>query len=578
MIKLISFSLLAIVFGIYGITIIPDTKPAQIQSAEDLYQYKLLNVVSCSPDFPEPFDNSISIPLLKGWGNHQMKISTNDDSAFVYFNQGINMFYGFHFIEARASFKKAQGFDTLCAMAYLGEALTYGPNINNPAYKLRSYTSALVQKATQLSSGSEGIEKALIDAQLIRYNTDTSEGLQQVNETYAKAMETVYKKYPSSSDAGALYADALLQLHPWNLYDNTGNPRPWTAFIEGEFEKLMKQFPDHPGLNHYYIHCVEASNTAYRGLESARKLQLLTPGLSHMLHMSSHIFIRTGHYKEGVEVNQKAINAFEQYKKIYPDVEKYIGIYYKHNLAMGFANAMFLPDYRSGQQLAQAIRSSVTKSKTLNDSLSISEQYSYSSPYLAWIRYGKWDSILIENDVPGHLVYASFLQHFAKGMALARKRKSVEAEEQLSEMDRLIDHAYLQVHPQGENSPVIIGKIAISVLKGVIAEEQGNLNKAIEIFQQAVLQEDAMDYNEPKDWLLPTRQYLGECLLKKKLYTQAESVFQQDLKLNPDNVWSLSGLYYSLSAQNKATQAKNILNQCKKIDGKGYKNALSFFN
>lgn len=577
MFRLFSFSLVAIVLGFYGTVSMTSTEPVQIQSAEELYQYKLSNVISCSPDFPDPSYNNISIPLLNGWGDHRMKVSTNNDSAFLYFNQGINMFYAFHFIEARASFKKAQSFDTSCAMAYLGEALTYGPNINNPAYKLRSYTVSLIEKSKELAPVSNEFERALINAQLLRYNTDTSEGLQKVNEAYAKTMEQVYAKFSMNSDAAALYADALLQLHPWNLYDNTGNPRPWTAFIEGEFEKLMKQFPDHPGLNHYYVHCVEASNTAYRGLESARKLQQLTPGLSHMLHMSSHIYIRTGYYKEGVEVNEKAIKAFEQYKKIYPDVEKYIGIYYKHNLAMGFANAMFLPDYSSAEKFAHAIRSWVTETRTLSDSLSLSEQYGYISPYLAWIRYGKWNSILTENDVPAHLVYAVFFQHFAKGMALTRKHKMLEAKKHLSEMQKLIDHPDLQIHPQGENSPVVIGGVAIAVLKGVIAEAQGNLNEAVTIFQQAIAQEDSMDYNEPKDWLLPTRQYLGECLLETKLYAQAEAVFQQDLKLNPNNVWSLTGLYQSLSLQSKTRQAKIVFNQCQNILGKNMEIRQSVF-
>jgi tetratricopeptide (TPR) repeat protein len=560
-------------FSIFGVTMlfgffvkdrtITTGEQIENQSAQELYQYKILNSVGCSPDFGGPYDD-ISIPLLKGWGNHTMKISTNNDSAFLYFNQGINMFYAFHFIEARASFKKAQDFDSSCAVAYLGEALTYGPNINNPAYKLRSYVLTLIEKTKQFEAHSSEFEKALIDAQVLRYTADTSESFQKVNEIYADIMKDVCCKFPANSDAAALYTDALMQLHPWDLYDNVGNPKPWDSYIEGEITKLIKRFPDHPGLNHYYIHCVEASNTADRGLESARKLQRLTPGLSHMIHMSSHIYIRTGYYADGVRVNEKAIDAYEQYKKIFPDVQRYSGIYYTHNLSMAFANALFLPNYKTAARLAHLRRTWLNSSRRLTDSLTNGEQYSYCLPYLAWIRYGKWDSILAEHNIPTHLIYAGFMQHFAKGMAFARTHRLSESLEELSATNLVINHPDLQIHPTGENAPVSGSRVAISILKGIIAEEQGNYNEAIFALKQAVAQEDAMEYNEPKDWFLPARQYLGESLMKAKLFSKAEKIFKEDLKLNPKNVWSLSGLFHALSQQHKTAERKIVDTQLKK--------------
>src|SRR5215217_6037334 len=167
MIKLMFFAGITLMLGLYAKVKTVTNQEQTPQSAQQLYEYKIANVIGCSPDFGGPYDQ-ISIPLLDGWGHHRMKVSTNNDSAFLFFNQGITMFYSFHFIEARASFKKAQEFDSSCALAYLGEALTYGPNINNPAYKLRPYTVSLVEKAKQLSAGVSEFEKALIDAQVLR--------------------------------------------------------------------------------------------------------------------------------------------------------------------------------------------------------------------------------------------------------------------------------------------------------------------------------------------------------------------------------------------------------------------------
>jgi tetratricopeptide (TPR) repeat protein len=566
MIKFILVFTATMLLGFYtGIKHIFNDDKFVPQSAEQIRRYKLLNAISCSPDFELAINNNQSIPLLKGWGKHRMNISTKDDSAFLYFNQGINMFYGFHFIEARASFKKAQDFDSSCALAYLGEALTYGPNINNPAYKLRPYVLTLINKAKQHASGCNDVEKALIEAQVKRYDADTSKGLQKVNDAYANTMKGVYDKLSANSDVAALYADALMQLHPWDLYDNVGNPKSWTAFIEGEITKLIKRFPDHPGLNHYYIHCVEASNTAYRGLQSARKLPLLTPGLSHMLHMSSHIYIRAGYYSDGVAANEQALNAYEQYKNIYPDVERYVSLYYGHNLSMEFANALFLPNYGTAKKIAYLKRISINANNGLNDTLSNAEQYSYCLPELTWLRFGKWDSILAEPRIPQHLIYSNLLQHFAKGIALAKKRKPLDALKEVDAIEEIINHPDLQLHGPSENAPAVSGTVALLILKGVIALAQNDNEKAINYLQKAVSKEDAMVYNEPKDWLLPARHYLGVALISANQFLKAEKVFKEDLKLNPKNVWGLAGLYQALFKQHKTIESQKIYQQLKSL-------------
>ena len=509
---------------------------------QELNAYKLANVIGCAPDATTLFIDPMSIPLLPGSGNHRMEISTGSDSAALYFNQGLTMFYGFHFIESRASFKKAQSLDSSCAMAYLGEALTYGPNINNSAYKLRPYTLSLLEKSKRHLSKCTAIEKALIEAQFERFTADTSLGIPHVNKAHADAMKKMQELFPVNADVAALYADALMQLHPWDLYDNKGTLKPWTGSIEREIERCINSFPEHPGLNHYYIHCVEASNTATRGLESAYRLQRLTPGLSHMMHMASHIFIRTGLYEEGVIANTKARQNYEQYKSMFPEAEKYKHLYYTHNLAMEFANALFLPDYALTMRLARMKQEPFEPRIENSDNLSNDEQLSYSSPFIGWVRYEQWDSILSQKMVPPQYIYSRFIENFARILALSNQHKVSEAISLLKIMEKTMSEPSLREHREFSNPALASCKVALHIARGAIASEYKNYEEAVFHFEEAVRGEDDMIYNEPKDWLLPARQFLGNCLLKAGKFKRAEKVFKADLRLNPSNIWSLNGL------------------------------------
>lgn len=537
-------------------------------TAQRVNEYKAKNAIGCSPFIEEtPSDNQISIiPLLNGWGNYRIAIKTNNDSTQQYFNQGFNMFYGFHRAEAIASFKQALTFDSTSGACYLGLVLSYAPNINAAPYMQHRDLFTFLEKAVLYAPNTGKFENALIDAQLKRFNKDTNISRKQLNEYYVIAMKKVYEDFPENADAGALYADALMQLHPWDLYDKSGNPKKWTREVEGLLEELLKKFPEHPGLNHYYVHCVEASNTAHRGLESAKKLELLTPGMSHMVHMASHIYVRTGYYKQGVQSNEKAIEAYEQYRKQFPGVERGAAFYYDHSLSMQFANALMLPDYNSAIRVANAKRlrlESVIKQPSA--SLSIAQQYNYSFPILALIRYGKWDSILTVPLLNDKWIYASFLQHYARGLAFARYNRLKDAQKELEFMQTMINDPILNEHDPLDNAPVERCKVAHYTLLGVIAEEGKDFDKALGYLQKAVQFEDSMTYNEPKDWLLPARAYLGNALLKAGMVVNAETVFKKDLMINPNNIWSLNGLYLALKGQNNLKESHSVYKQVKGI-------------
>ena len=284
---------------------------------------KKFSTIRCSPDWTTYKLSKLEIQQmipLPGTGSHVWKISTKNDSAQFYFNQGINLYYGFHIIEAMPSFKKAQTFDSACGMLYWAEALAYGPNINDFGYAASPDALLAIKKALELRKYSSVKETALIDAMHVRYSKDSTQKREYLNQQYADKMKNLYSRFPKDAEIGALYADALMIQHPWDLWQHNGKPKPWTPQIEKVLENILKNTPDHPGANHYYIHTMEASPYAYKATANANRLGKLAPGLSHMVHMPSHIYIRTGQYEKGRTVNTKAIENYKTYQSLYPAV------------------------------------------------------------------------------------------------------------------------------------------------------------------------------------------------------------------------------------------------------------------
>ncbi|WP_066407853.1 tetratricopeptide repeat protein [Flavisolibacter tropicus] len=525
---------------------------------QSLQKAPVKTVVGCSPNLAAiNFSDSANlIPLLKGWGNHRMPITVQNDSASIYFQQGINMYYGFHIIESLSSFEKTISFDSSFAMGYWGKALAYGPNINDLGYTASPEALLAVQKAKALCTNCTPVEKALIAAMDVRYSADPAQTREQLNQAYADAMKQTYSTYSTNSDVAALYADALMVQHPWNLYDRNYDPKPWTPQIVQVLEKIIKQFPDHPGASHYYIHAVEGSKQPEKALAVADRLGGMMPGLAHLVHMPSHIYIRSGYYNKGVEVNDAAINGYYNYLSHYPATVNSSFLYLMHNRHMQAACASMDGQYATAMKYAKLTKESVD-SGFLNSGgyFGMYGQYMYSTPLITQIRFGKWDDILKAPAVPDAWAYASSMQHFAKGLAYARRKQFDQAYAERLKMMDSIQSALLQEHPKAFNAGKEAIQVAEKVLQGVMAEERGMLTQSISFLKEAVQEEEGMLYNEPKDWQLPVRHYLGRVLLKAKLYAEAEKVYKEDLKINPNNAWALTGLKEAFEKQGKRQEA-----------------------
>ncbi|NOT52078.1 MAG: hypothetical protein HOP10_12470 [Chitinophagaceae bacterium] len=537
-------------------------KDVPINQKTPASEYKK-NVISCAVDWNalnEWLEES-DIPPFPGAGTYTWKINTTNDSAQFYFNQGINMYYSFHIIEAMASFKKATKFDPNCAMLYWAQALTYGPNINDLGYAASPEALYATKRAMELSATASEVERTLIDAMSVRYTADSADvNRKKLNEDYTAKMSAAYFRFGGNADVATLYADAMMLEHPWDLWNIDGTPKSWTPRIREVLEEVLKISPDNPGANHYYIHVMEPSPYFDKAIPSADRLGKLTPGLSHTVHMPSHIYLRSGNYAKGISVNETAIKEFERSVSLYEPVTGNTFLYLIHNLHMQANNAMMAG--RSGASLTAAeetAKNIPADVMAIPTGLGNYAQYVYMTPTLVNIRFGNWDKLLNAAKPGDNFVYANILYHFGRGMALVQRSKTEEAKAELEKLQVLVkDNILLQ--PFTPFSPAIDGAVvAENILIGTIALKEKRFNDAIPAFEEAVVTEENMVYNEPRDWLLNPKHYLGNAYIKANRPKDAREILEKDLLNNNENGWALFGLWQAVTAEKKKAEANKML-------------------
>jgi tetratricopeptide (TPR) repeat protein len=544
----------------------------KIEAPYDAGAIKAKASVSCSPDrasIARLLAESDEIYLLPGSGSYVWKINTSSDSAQLYFNQGINMYYGFHIIEAIASFKKAATFDASNPMPWWAQALAYGPNINDVGYTASPEALSATNKAVELSANASEVEKTLIAAMKVRYTSDTTKTRESLNQEYVDAMKSAAEKFPDNVDVLTLYADAMMLQHPWDLWTAEGTPKPWQPAIQDVLEKVIRADSMHPGANHYYIHILEASPNPEKALYSADVLGKITPGLSHLVHMPSHIYLRTGNFDRGVSNNIDAVNTYRTYSTLFPASNGNAFIYYWHNLHMLANCAMLSGRYNEAIKAANELRGALdTAALAMPPPLGSFLYYMYMTPFMVDMRFEKWDNILTAPQPDAKYIYANVLYHFGRGMAYAGKNSFDEAKKEAAMVEDLMRDESLKI-PMLPFSPVSEGSaVAFETLNGFIALKQKDTKKAITHLENAADREWHMVYTEPRDWMLNPYQYLGNAYIADKNYKKAEEAFKKDLTRNAKNVWSLSGLERSLRLQGKKKEAMAVRDELKKASAK----------
>ncbi len=526
-------------------------------SPVDRTGYKTSAPVFCAPSFDPDKMNAGNAPIFKGLGNLKYTITTKSAKAQQYFNQGLTLIYAFNHGEAGRSFKAAINADPTCAMAYWGLAMVLGPNYNaalNPV-SLDDINDAM-DKAMLYSGNATPREKALIKALSKRFPRKPVDDMTPFNTAYAAGMKEAFHAFPNDPEIGALYADALMNEHPWNLFLKDGSPQPWTPEILKVLERQLKKFPDHPGANHSYLHAVEASAEAGKGLESARKLESLLPAAGHLVHMPAHIYIRTGHYHRGVMTTEKAESADSNYVIQCKAQGAYPLLYYPHNIHFLAACAFFEGNSTKAIKAAWRVSDKADR-RYLHENITV--QHYYTIPYYVMVHLGKWDDILALPKPGASLKYPLAVWYYARGMAFVAKGDLKQAAAQLAAIKPITEDEELKTKLIWDmNSASEVAQIGFKILSAEISARQNQFDQSVALLREALAIETKFAYQEPPDWFFSVRHSLGHVLVKASRFEEAEQVYHEDLRTYPENGWALMGLYNSLMGQRKTADARAV--------------------
>jgi tetratricopeptide (TPR) repeat protein len=513
--------------------------------------------VFCSPSFDPAKLSEKGAPLFKGLGKFHYAITTRSTTAQKYFNQGLTLLYAFNHGEAGRSFMEVIRLDSGCAMAWWGMGMVLGPNYNAPLNpsSLSEINNAM-DKAMAFSSNTTPKEKALINALAKRFPRSEVKDMSPFNAAYAQAMKQAHEQFPDDMNIATLYADALMNEHPWDLWEKNGNAKPWTPAITTVLEKILAKEPKHAGANHMYIHAIEASPEPGKALPSADKLQELVPAAGHLVHMPSHIYIRTGHYHKGVLTNENATAVDSTYVAQCKASGFYPMLLYPHNIHFMAACAFLEGNSKKALEASWMVSRKADK-KYLHELATV--QHYYIIPYYVMVHTAKWDDIM-KLPVPGEsLKYPRAIWHYARGMAFAAKNDLENAARELAAIQKYTEDESLKSFRIWDvNSAHEIISIAALVLEAEIALFKKQFDQSVALLQKAVSIEDGLMYQEPPDWFFSVRHSLGHVLVQAGRFAEAEKVYYDDMKTYPENGWALIGLYNSLKGQGKTTEADQV--------------------
>jgi len=498
--------------------------------------------------------NGKFIPVLSGLGHHHYGVFTKSDSTQIYFDQGLAFYYCYHLTEALASFKEAARFDENCTMAYWGQALSLGPYYNNYNYKMSPQVPAVLMSLQRTNTGAVTKENDLINAMMQRYSSDaTNADRKQLDERYADAMHKLTVKYPTDNDIKALYIDAVMLCHKWDFWSPEGTPRPWTPEVVALCEEILKTDSLHPAGLHYYIHLTEASRHPEKALPYADILKDQMPGVGHMVHMATHSYQRNGLFVKSVVVNEDANTVYNNVDSIVPSL--HLG---RNNLVHVYTVqaycAMNAGIFAKGMPVYLRARERLIAQAPVFKN-SAYAQFVYMIPQIAYARLGKWPEILKGSRPDTQWKFAVILDDFAKGLAYVHNKNINSARQCLNDLRNNLSDSLLAVRVMPFNKPQQAGQIAADILSGEILYAEGKTDEAINTLKEAVNEEEKLVYREPQEWFIPARQYLGHYLLKSNKAAEAAQVYKDDLVANPENGWSLVGMYNCMKAQNKLTEA-----------------------
>ena len=521
-------------------------------------------------------------------GVYARQVTTSSPEAQLWFTRGLVWAYGFNHEEAIRCFEHAIEHDRDCVLAYWGLAYALGPNYNkpweafDPAEKDASITRARAALAAAASraAGASAVERALVQALSARYPSAGPGGdCSAWNRGYADAMREVYRTHPGDLDVATLFADALMNLTPWALWDlATGQPAEGASTIEAK-DVLGRALARedgraHPGILHMYIHLMELSARPEDALQAGDWLRELVPDAGHLRHMPTHIDVLCGDYRQVVSSNTAAIRADGKFLARAGAMNFYT-LYRAHNYHFKIYGAMFLGQARAALHAASQLAATIPEALLRAEPPPMADWLEGFVPMKmhVLIRFGRWQDI-IDAPLPGdqglYCVTTAML-HYAKGVACAATGAIDDAEEHRRQFARAAARVPAS-RTIFNNTCQDILQVASAMLDGELEYRKRNYQVAFSQLRRAIELDDRLPYDEPWGWMQPARHAYGALLLEQNRVEEAEAVYRADLGLDdtlaracqhPGNVWSLHGYHECLTRLGKHEQAGIIGQQLK---------------
>lgn len=495
-----------------------------------------------------------SPPLFEGLGDHRMDAAVADE-ARPYFDQGLAFVYGFDHSEAARAFREAIRLDPDCAMCYWGLALALGPHINAPMTpEAVEPAYAAIQRATVLAEGASERERAFIAALAARYAPEPLDDRGALDRAYADAMRELSATYPHDADAATLFAEALMNLVPWDYWTADGEPRRETVEVLAALERAIDIDPQHPGANHHYVHAMEASERPGRAEGAADRLVELDVQIGHMLHMPAHIYARIGRWHDASSANERAVVADRAHRSAVGAEGLVPVLYHPHNLHfLAWTAGM---EGRSDLALRAAHETVEAAMDELAHDLLFINAF-LTMPVQTMIRFEAWSDILAGGPREGAHPFEIATWHYARGRAAVATGDLAAARVEADALATIADDpgADAMEQPQAFFPGRTMLRIAQDVLAGHLARAEGDLGSAIVTLERAVERHETLPYFEPPHWFVSPRLDLGWMLLEAGRPADAEAAFRTDLEVYAESGWALHGLATSLRARGAHEEA-----------------------
>lgn len=502
--------------------------------------------------------------LVDGLGTYSRPISTASPAAQRFFDQGLRLVYGYYFREAAASFQEAQRHDANNPMIYWGLALAIGPSPNSrflgfPDDPRGDGRKAIAGALARVAAASP-IEQALIDSLAVRYDIDRYPDRDARDARYIESTAALHKRYLDDPEAGFMYADAVMTRAAWRYWRHDGSPLPGTADAAAALERVLSRHPTHPGAVHLYIHLFESSKQPERALPQADQLASLMPLAGHMVHMPSHIYVRVGQYEKAVASNERSLAADRSLLLAWGDRPLPENVTYGNSARTHGPHASDMMRYAATLEgnYRRAIEAARAAAGGPSHQGGGSAHRRLAAPWLVHKVFGKWDDLLDEPSPSAESPYLEGLWRYARGSAYAARGEMAAAEAERERLRVVARDPAMAKHMVMVNPASTILEMVAYALDGELLLARGHAAEAVNAFAAAVRLHDTLSYVEPPDWGQSMRLYLGAALLRAGRPGEAETVYRDDLREFPENGWALFGLWQSLQAQGKTSEAIQV--------------------